>query len=134
MDLIVELIDLQPNCTNVVICRHRNLLFARSIPLGSRQLQNDEMISKLAFELTGCKRHFASMYRKNQIDRAIFLAPGHKPGTEGDICVAIAKQLDMPAQIGDCIAAIEIQDPYECGIDRRGCQINWATAFGLSLP
>jgi hypothetical protein len=39
----------------------------------------------------------------------------------------------MPAQIGNCLAAVEIEDSRHSGMDRRDCQVNWATAFGLSL-
>jgi hypothetical protein len=65
------------------------------------------------------------------------------------MCVTIAKQLDIPAQVGDCLAAVKIIEPSLLGgkpkknnddkesagtpIDRRNCEVNWATAFGLSL-
>jgi hypothetical protein len=58
----------------------------------------------------------------------------------------IAKQMEMPAQIGDCLAAVNIPDnchlkkksegdKKQMGgpVDRRDCQVNWAVAFGLSL-
>jgi hypothetical protein len=50
-----------------------------------------------------------------------------------NVCATIAKQLEMPAQIGDCLKAVEIGDPCGPGVDRRGCKFSWATAFGLSL-
>ena len=143
VEAIVMLLDIEPNCTNVVICRHRNLLFARSIPIGAKQLEgpaecdeehlggrSDETIARLALELTACRRCFASMHKKAQMERVIFLS---SLAVDGNICTAIAKQLEMPAQMGDCLAAVEIPNPRNPGIDRRGCQVNWATAFGLSL-
>jgi len=126
----VCLLDIEANCTNVVICRAKTLLFARSIPIGARQLQTDEMITRLVLELTACRRHFGSMYRRDQIERLVFLSG---QAVDRDICTTIAKQLEVPAQLGDCLAAVEIANPYDLGIDRRGCQVNWATAFGLSL-
>jgi Tfp pilus assembly PilM family ATPase len=140
VEATVCLLDIETNCANVVICRHKNLLFARSIPIGAKQLdavaehgkrpQADEM-TRLLLELTACMRHFSSMYRKAQIERLVFLSGR---AVDKDICTAIAEQLDMPAQMGDCLAAVEIpvcQDGLR--IDRRGRQVNWAAAFGLSL-
>ncbi len=143
IDAVVYLLDIEPNCTNVVICRHENLLLARSIPMGASQLDGDKMVARLVLELTGCRRQFASMYRKAQIERLVFLSGR---AVDRDICVTIAKQLEIPAQVGDCLAAVEIADPSRLGrdgehdkgslgtpIDRRNCQVNWAIAFGLSL-
>ena len=131
-EAIVMLACMESSCTNVVICRHKNLLFARSIPIGAEQLNAGEMLTRLVLELTGCRRHFGSMYKKLQIERLIFLTSG---AVDTDLCTTIAKQLEMPAQVGDCLAAVEVAKPYEPGspIDRRNSQVNWATAFGLSL-
>jgi len=143
LEAIVILVCIEANCTNVVICRHKNLLFARSISIGLSQLGNKKLLNRFVLELTTCRRHFASMYPKAQIERLIFL-PGQT--VDKEVCVTIAKQLEIPAQVGDCLAAVEITDPRRLGrdseddkgslgtpIDRRNCQINWAIAFGLSL-
>jgi len=127
---VVYLIDMQPDCTNVVICRHENVLLARSISLGANQLGSEDMISRFVLELDACRRHFASMYRKAQIERLVFLSGR---AVEKDICITIAKQLEMPAQVGDCMAAVHVEDPSGTGVDRRDCQVHWAVAFGLSL-
>ena len=130
LEAYVCLLDIEPNCTNVVICRHENLLLARSIPIGASQLDGDEMVTRLVLELTACRRHFVSMYRKAQIERLVFLSGR---AVDRDICVTIAKQLEIPAQMGDCLAAVSVDDPSRSGVDRRNCQVNWAIAFGLSL-
>ena len=143
IEAVVLLLDIEPNCTNVVICRYSNLLFARSIPIGTKQLEEsaecdkkcsgaetNETVTRLLLELTTCRRHFGSLYRKAQIERLIFLSG---KTVDRDVCATIAKQLEMPAQMGDCLAAVEIANPSDPGIDRRGCKTNWATAFGLSL-
>ncbi len=84
------------------------------------------------------------MYTKAQIERLIFLS---SRAVDEDVCVTIAKQLEIPAQVGDCLAAVQIADACSLGrdsepdnkavignpIDRRNCQVNWAVAFGLSL-
>jgi len=130
MKAVVYLLDIEPRCTNVVICRHENLLLARSIPLGARHLNNDEMLSRFVLELDACRRHFASMYRKAHIERLVFLSGG---AVDKNLCVTIAKQLKMQAQMGDCLAAVQLADHSEAGLDRRNCRVHWAVAFGLSL-
>ncbi len=140
IEAIVMLTCIEANCTNVVICRHKNLLFARSISIGTKQLDDEKMVTRLALELTACKRQFCSMHRNAQIERLVFFS---SQAVDRDMCTTIARQLEMPAQIGDCLAAVEITDPRRLGIDRRTPvptgtspqkqQVNWATAFGLSL-
>lgn len=155
IEAIVMLVCIESSCTNVVICRHKNLLFARSISIGAKQLNGriypksdedssdaEKTLTRLVFELTGCKHHFVSMQHGARIERLVFLSgqPVNK-----DVCTSIAKQLEMPAQVGDCFAAVEVAEPWRLGVDRRfpGSveasvqkkeQINWTTAFGLSLP
>ncbi|MCP4257744.1 MAG: pilus assembly protein PilM [Planctomycetes bacterium] len=145
-DLIVLLVCIEENYTNVVICRNKNLLFARSLSIGLSQLDKKKSISKLVLDLTECRRQFASMNPRGQVERLIFLSS--QTSIDKEICVAIAKQLDIPAQVGDCLAAVEIIGPSHLGekpksedekesastpIERRNCEANWATAFGLSL-
>jgi Tfp pilus assembly PilM family ATPase len=130
VEAIVMLLDIEADRSNVVICRHKNLLFARSIPIGAKQLNDEKVLTRLVLELTGCRRYFGSMYREAKIERMIFLSGGV---VKTNICTTIAKQLETPAQMGDCLAAVEITDPAGLGIDRRQSRLNWATAFGLSL-
>jgi hypothetical protein len=145
LESIVMLICIEANCTNVVICRHKGLLFARSIPIGSGKLLDEAEIDRLVFELTSCKRQFSAIHKKTQIERLIFLS---SRASDRNICAMIAKQMEMPAQIGDCLAAVDITGSFRSGkniesdknkaesgnpIDRRNCQVNWAVAFGMSL-
>jgi len=130
IETVVMLLELDANRTNVVVCRHKNLLFARSIPIGANRLDNDEMVTRLVLELTACRQHFGSMYKNAQIERLIFLSG---QAAAKNVCATIARQLEMPAQVGDCLAAVKIADSCRSPIERRDCQVNWATAFGLSL-
>jgi Tfp pilus assembly PilM family ATPase len=143
IEAVVMLLDIEPNCANVVISRHRNLLWARLISIGAKHLDDEKTVTKLMLELTACRRQFSSMFPGAQIERLIFLSGR---AVDRDLCASIAKQLEMPAQIGDCLTAVEMdgfynlaKDPEHEGrhpgtlIDRRNCRINWATAFGLSL-
>ena len=131
---VVMLLDIESNCTNIVICRHKNVLFARSVQIGLRDLKSSELIDRLAIELINCKRAFSLLYRNSNIDRLIFLSGFQYSGIEKETWTKLAKKLEMPAQIGDCLAAVEVhvKDGAGC-IERRGCEFSWAAAFGLSL-
>ena len=106
------------------------------------QLGDEKTVTTLARQLTACGRRFGSMYESLQIERMVFLSG---QVVDRDVCAAIAKQLKMPARMGDCLAAVKIAYHDRLGIDRRASasaemtpvqkqsQANWATAFGLSL-
>jgi Tfp pilus assembly PilM family ATPase len=143
-EAIVMLVCIEANYTNVVICHHNNLLFARSLSTGLSQLNNKKSVNKLVLDLTECRRQFASMNPRGQVGRLVFLTS--QTTIDKEMYVTIAKQLDIPAQVGDCLAAVEITEPCRLGegsendkkatgtpIERRKCEVNWATAFGLSL-
>lgn len=130
LEAIVMLLDIQTNCTNLVVCRHSNLLFASSIPIGAKLLNDERMVTRLVLELTACRRHLASIHRNARIERLIFLSGR---AVDAEIYTTIAKQLGIQAQMGDCLAAVEMADPCRWEIDRRDGNVNWATAFGLSL-
>jgi Tfp pilus assembly PilM family ATPase len=130
LDAIVMLLDIEPDCSNVVICRHKNPLYACSIPMGTKQLKDEQMVGRLVMELTAARRQFLSLYKSMQIERLIFLSG---LAVDPDIYRTVAKQLEIQAQMGDCMAAIELNDPDRFGLDRRNGKVSWALAFGLSL-
>ena len=139
---IVMLICVEADCTNVVICRHERLLLARSLQVGAERLDDKQAATRLFRELTACKRQFGLIYRNAKIERLIFFSG---PSVSIEIYATIAKQLEMPAQMGDCLAAVEIgkscrlgredreEDQSNNSVDRRDCHVNWAVSFGLSL-
>jgi Tfp pilus assembly PilM family ATPase len=130
LDAVVMLLDIQPDCTNMVISRHKNPLYASSVPLGTKQLKEEAMVGRLVMELTAGRREFLSLYKTVQIERLIFLSG---LAADADIYRTIAKQLEVQAQMGDCMAAVEVADPDRFGLDRRNGTVSWALAFGLSL-
>jgi hypothetical protein len=130
LQAVVMLVNIEAACTNVVICRHTHLLFARSIPIGAHRLKHENAFNGLVLEITACRRDFVSMYRNVPLTRVIFMSG---PAVETVVYSGIAKQLEVQAQIGDCMAAVEVAGPIEQGVDRRVCPVSWATAFGLSL-
>jgi Tfp pilus assembly PilM family ATPase len=143
LEAIVMLTYIDQNHTNVVICRHKNPLFARSLSIGAERLNDEKVVSRLVLELSACKRQFGLLYRNFHIERMIFLSG---QAVDRNTYATIAKQMEMPAQIGDCLAAVNIPDSCHLRknsesdkkqmvgpVDRRDCQVNWAVAFGLSL-
>jgi len=131
LEAIVMLLDIQPDCTNVVISRHKNPLYACSIPVGAKQLKDDDKLTgRVVMEMTACRREFLSLYKGLQIERLIFLSG---LSVDPEIYRTIAKQLEVQAQMGDCMAAIQMNDPDRFGLDRRNGTVGWALAFGLSL-
>jgi len=130
IDAVVLLIDIEANNTNVIIARHKKILLVRSIPIGMRQFDNESAFSRLIFELNAFKKYFASIYRKPQIERLVFLSG---QTVDKNTYTEIAKQLKLSAQLGDCLAAVQFSGPDSGGIERRNCHFSWAAAFGLSL-
>ena len=143
VDSIVMLVDIGAEFTKVVICRGSELLFARLISIGACNLgagAGDTSLDGLGCEVMGCRRDFGRMYKKTKIKRLIFFSGR---AISKDSYLAIARQLKMPAQIGDCFGAVEVAEPDACVFDRRIGNLEtgivkvedfgWATAFGLSL-
>ena len=130
---VVMLMDIGTNHTNVAICRHRNLLFARVIPIGFRQISQGELIQRLMSEIEACCRHFESTPGGIHIERLLFLSGRSADKNICESIAALAERMQIPAQIGDVLGAVKVPNNNELEIDRRGCRIDWATAFGLSL-
>jgi Tfp pilus assembly PilM family ATPase len=132
MNVTVMLLEVGANFTKVAICRHKNLLFARLLPIGIKHLVSEEIVKRLVQELVSCARYFEGATKGAHIDRLIFLA-GHS--TDRDLCqniVQLAQHLHVPAQIGDVLAAVEMTEPGK-SFERRGSNVNWTSSFGLSL-
>jgi len=126
----VLLLNIELDCTNLVICRHRNLLFARSLPMGVQGLDDERVIDRLVLDVTACRRDFVAICRNNTISRLIFLSG---QAVERQVYAKIARQLEVQAQIGDCLVAVEMTDPAQEELDRRDNHVSWATSFGLSM-
>ncbi|MDH7598774.1 MAG: hypothetical protein QHH07_03925 [Sedimentisphaerales bacterium] len=135
LQAVVILVYFEPTQTEVVICRHGMPLFARCMPIGTDNLAEPAAIDSLVSEITACKRDLANLLATDHPTRVIFFTaqPEHR-----DACIAIAKQLQLQAQLADCLAAIQIPTGLgpqlqRNGLDRRACPDGWAMAFGLSL-
>ena len=137
---VVILLDIGPDNTKIVICRSKNLLFAQLIPIGLEHIA-EHGVKKLVLELEGCRRRLGAMYKKARIERMIFLSG---KVLDNRVCAEIAEQLQLPAQMADCMAAVKVTDSDNLGVDRRIDNIainqadkkrsySWSVAFGLSL-
>jgi Tfp pilus assembly PilM family ATPase len=127
---VVILVDIEAQCTNLVICRHSNLLFARSISLGADALADEAGLNRAILEVGACRRDYAAMYKNSQLSRLIFMSGAV---VDTSVYAALAKKMEIQAQIGDCLVAVEMSEPLGQVLDRRDQHISWATAFGLSL-
>jgi len=90
----------------------------------------DEPLDALAGEITKCLRYYESVFRNQDVERAIFVG-----GQAADrrLCQAIAKRLNLPAQVGDPLIRVGGVTCPGDGVDRRQPQPRWAVAVGLSL-
>ena len=90
-----------------------------------------DVLDALGDELTQCVRYYESVFRNQNIERAIFLGG---QASDKRLCQAIAQRLNLPAQIGDPL--VRVENPSAAGgaaLDRREPQPRWAVAVGLSL-
>jgi Tfp pilus assembly PilM family ATPase len=132
-DAVSMLIDVDVNHSKIVIARDADLLFARKIPFGSRHLISDEASAKFVSEAEACCRYFESFSRSFEVARLVFFTGS---SVDEAICGEVSKlaeRLQIPAQIGDVVAAVDAGCSSDISVDRQGRQIDWSIAFGLSL-
>jgi type IV pilus assembly protein PilM len=133
-DLTVMLIEVGSNFTKAAICRQGQLVFARLVPIGFKQLENEDIAKQLVQELSSCARYFEGTAKGARIGRLVFLAG---QSTDRNLCsniAQLAQQLQIPAQIGDVLVAVELTQNSDGGsLAKRGSQVNWTSSFGLSL-
>lgn len=130
---IALLLDVGTNHTNVVICRGNELLFARVISIGYAQLDESRMAQRLLAEIDACVRYFEGLPGSASIERMVFLTGS---GTSATLCEKVAdlaQQMQVAAQVGDVLCAVEMNHGPACLVDRRNSRVDWAMAFGLSL-
>ena len=107
-DVAAILINVGTNHTNIVITRETNLLFARAVSIGYTQLEQGQMVQRLFSEIDACVRYFEDSAFACQLGRIVFLAGTGASRTLCDRLAGLAQNLQVPAQIGDVISAVEI--------------------------
>jgi Tfp pilus assembly PilM family ATPase len=133
MGIVSLLIEIGTNRTNIIICRHSELLFARVIQFGFKQIDQGQMAQRLISEIDACVRYFESNSGHSKVQRMVFFADRNVNRTICEKMTELAKALQIPAQIGDVLAAIGVGSNGQVAVERRGPHLNWAMAFGLSL-
>ena len=94
----------------------------------------NEPLKGVVDEITKCLRYYESVFPSNPVERAIFLGGQAR---DRRLCQGIARQLNLPSQVGDPLARIKhaenagIEPDGE--LDLRQTQPEWAVAVGLSL-
>lgn len=127
------LLDMGTTNTNIVICRNRNLLLARVVSLGFADLEQDEGTQRLISEIDACSRYFECHCGGMHIQRLVFLAA---KDVDKRICYKLAEmaqRMQIPAQIGDVLTAVDMRSGRHVGVDKCNGHIDWSVAFGLSL-
>ncbi len=130
---VVMLLEIRNDVTHVAICRHKDLLFARLVPLGRIHLVSSEALNRLILEIAACQRYFESISGMARIDRILLFAGQNIEKAICDNLAQLAQKMHVAAQLADVTAAVEIRNGADAGLDRRNGNASWATAFGLGL-
>ncbi len=159
----VLFVDSGATSTQVVLSKGDRLTFARNLATGGEQIERaiaekmnisaaeaarlrrmenpespdqdvhqhmSESLRSISDELTQCLRYYESVFRNQSVERAIFVGG---QAYDKALCQAIAKRLNLPAQIGDPLLRIERSPAADAAIGSRQPQPDWAVATGLSL-
>lgn len=133
LDLVVLIVDICPENTNIVIAKHSALIFARTINVGSEQLGQGNNIDTFTSELNGCVKYYETVCDDSNIQKLLLTSGSSIEPSVCEKVAEIAKQMHVPAQIGDVLAAVNISDDIKQQIKNSGQLTGWASAFGLSL-
>jgi len=92
----------------------------------------DSALDPLTNELAQCLRYHEATFRNGSIQKAVFSGGG---AYDVNVCRAIAKRLNLRAQIGDPLAHVDCANGTDLAgvIDRHEPKPDWAVAIGLSL-
>ncbi len=132
-DRIAILLSVGTNHTNVVITRGSDLLFARVVAIGYKQLEQGQMVQRLFSEIDACVRYFETGSSNLLIERLLFFTGSGVSHVLCEKVAELAQRMQVPAQIGDVLSAVEINKGPDCLADKRNGKVDWATTFGLSL-
>ena len=133
VNVVVMLMDIGSNHSNIIVCRHKDLFFARTIPIGFQQFNQGQMVQRLTAEMEACYRYFETFSNGSCIQRIVFLSGRNDDRNVCRVVADFAQRMQISAQTGDVFAAVETGSGCDIGINRRGNQVDWTVAFGLSL-
>jgi Tfp pilus assembly PilM family ATPase len=126
-DAFVMLLDVAMERTNLVFCRDASVFYARSIPIGVRDLTIESLIIPLAEQINACRKHFFSLYG-HTIDKTIFFASNI---ADHQTMWKISRQAGLHSQLGDPFDLLET--PARRGAAQDQYRPGWSIALGLSM-
>ncbi len=123
----VLLLDMATERTNVVICRDARVYYARSIPIGVRDLTIESLITPLAEQINACRKHFGSLYGET-IGRTVFLASDK---ADHNTLWKITREAKLSAQLGNPFETVKMSSRQSKNNNQH--RAGWSTALGLSI-
>ena len=130
---VALLLDVGHRHSDIVISRHEELFFARSVKHGLEDIKENGSCDILISEINACVRYFENTHKVDRISRLMFLSGA---SADQSVCRALAslgREMEIVAQVGDCLEAIRPNPTKKLSFERRGSKIDWSVAFGLSL-
>ena len=128
---VVMLVAFQSDRISMVVSRHRSLLYASSVPVCRQEAQDKEYLGKLTAALVNCRCEFSFLYKDTPIERLIFFSG---PTVDPHLCQTLATQMEIRAQLADCLQAVRTTDSnHSDPLVQGGDRANWVFSFGLSL-
>jgi Tfp pilus assembly PilM family ATPase len=122
---------ISPDAANTL---RRDVASGQSTPQAQEELYRllDGVVKGIADEMTQCLRYYESVFKNQGVERAIFVGG---QAFDKQLCQAIARRLNVPAQIGDPLVRIKRSKTASerLSLDWRQPQPAWAVAVGLSL-
>ena len=88
-----------------------------------------ELLSTLASDLQMCVRYYESVFPGRTVDRVIFVGGESRHVAN---CQRIARELGLPATLGDPLARLMKDGVTQTSVDLRQPQPGWAVAVGLA--
>lgn len=144
--------DLGAGGTKIAICHGADIVFAKSIPFTSRGHETRrgaafpaaqtapaaathaavaalDAVEGLADELSMCVRYHGALFHDHPIQRLIFVGGGAR---DRAVCQALAERLQLPARVGDPLAALLSGGTPRGLPEPTSPHPGWAVACGLA--
>jgi hypothetical protein len=81
--------------------------------------------------LASCRREFSLLYKNTPIERLIFFSG---PTIDPRFCQTLAAQMEIRAQLADCLQAVRTTDSNRSDpLVQGAAEANWVFSFGLSV-
>ncbi len=133
IETVAALLNVSENHSHIVICKHSTILFARTVGIGFGTDRDSATNEKLVNEVEACLRYIRNSHSNINVSRLLLLSNKHRGELLGKSICTVAEKEQMSAQLGDVVGSVNIVGENIGGFDRRGNEMDWTVAFGLSL-